>query len=289
MFRASRNLLRRSGFTLIELLVVIAIIAILIGLLLPAVQKVRAAASKAQWSNNLKQIGIAMHKFAGDNNDRLPGQLPYLNGATAPNWTTFWCQLYDNLEQTANIKRAYGTGACWNNGVATTPVKSLVCPADPTPSNGLVPTGATGWAATSYAPIGPGMFDSGRDQWNGTTCVYGLGNIPDGSSQQVACVERYAGLTYYGWSNAAPYPISSTNWGWNSQGSSYGPWGWYMPQIQPTLNNGNAHPYYPQTAHSAMNVLLCDGSVRGISSNVSTTSWTAAVQPADGGAFATTW
>src|SRR3954454_21399177 len=92
---------KRSGFTLIELLVVIAIIAVLIGLLLPGVQKVREAAARLKCQNNLKQIGLALHNYESTNR-RFPACGVYPAAATASDAWSVHATILPYLEQ-ANL------------------------------------------------------------------------------------------------------------------------------------------------------------------------------------------
>jgi prepilin-type N-terminal cleavage/methylation domain-containing protein len=309
----------RRGFTLIELLVVIAIIAILIGLLLPAVQKVREAAARTQCQNNLKQLGLAIHNYASANASGLPYEL-YYNSSPGQGWAPFWYTLLPYIEQQNVYARAQGSGAGWGNNNHNQVIKTYICPSDPTSNNGINANNGNGstWAVTSYSPNWY-MFCSSNnlDNVNGAYqqgSRYNIGNIPDGNSNTVAIVERFGQFPYYnGWANVWCYPASVSYWGWTNATSDFGYWNpssgtipgnptptystaWsqYLPQIQPPVRNyvGSvppAHPYYANTGHSTLQVLLMDGSVRGVSGAITQSTWSYALYPDDGTSLGPNW
>src|SRR5262245_14194526 len=134
---------RRPGFTLIELLVVIAIIAVLIALLMPAVQKVREAANRTQCANNLKQIAIAVHNFHGNYGflvpttvaeaNAVPSNLPQVTG---PDGYVTWATLLLSFIEQDNIYRLWDPKIQCSRQVPAAyqqTVKTYLCPSRPAP------------------------------------------------------------------------------------------------------------------------------------------------------------
>jgi len=215
---------KRSGFTLIELLVVIAIIAILIGLLLPAVQKVREAAARMQCSNNLKQLGLAAHNYAGVNEKFPPG----LNSV---NWISCLTHLLPFVEQdnvyklipSTELDVKTSTTPWWGSisrgttapmiTAARTKVKTFLCPSD-SPDNpatgtfiGLTISGST--LTGTYNAVGGNATDAGRANYVGCAGQFGplypyagvyssdsktrFGDITDGTSNTFMFGETLGG------------------------------------------------------------------------------------------------
>ena len=273
----------KHAFTLIELLVVIAIIAILIGLLLPAVQKVREAAARTQCSNNLSQLGKAVHNYASNYNN-----VPPMWSNRGGNYGSLHYFLLPFIEQD-NVYRLAANNSANQAGVI---IKPYLCPSDSTSTTNQW----NGWGGTNYAgnvwvfnPSGPGTI---------------ITSMPDGTSNTVMFAERYqlcqpssGGHTDPVWAAQA---WNTPNGYWavaafgyttsNIAGGYYPDYSYGGTAFQTAPQPSACNWYVTQSAHTGgMNVGLGDGSVRSVSSGVSVNTWVLACIPNDGGVLGSDW
>jgi prepilin-type N-terminal cleavage/methylation domain-containing protein len=309
---------RRSAFTLIELLVVIAIIAILIGLLLPAVQKVREAANRMACSNNLKQIGLACHQ-RHDTFGLMPPQYGYYPGTTTGDFGTLFFHLLPALEQDNVFRQASTNGGFFTayfgatftkqagshdlrmSGIEGTVVKTYICPTDPTAAQ-VNPN--WGWSGASYggnfrvfgalqgtATVGvsDGVSSGNIANWEGRPKL--AASFSDGTSNTILFGEKI-GLC----DTSGSYPTGAadggnmwTRWDWLDYWQPTfaafitGPGSEFQTSPLPYTNGGPCNPRLAQALHTGgMNVCLGDASVRFLPGSMSSTTWWALCTPNGG-------
>jgi prepilin-type N-terminal cleavage/methylation domain-containing protein len=274
----------RAGFTLIELLVVIAIIGIMVGLLLPAVQKVREAASRISSSNNLKQLALACHNY-----HTTASKFPPMYTTGNPTGTVFYF-LLPYIEQDVLFQQS--NGSVYFNNTFQTPIKMFQSPSDSSAPDGILDP-SNPWGTSSYAANYQlfGNPDAGDNAGNmAGTCSFAT--ITDGTTNTIMFAEKFGRCGNFG--NLWAHGNWETNWmAMFAYGSRNGLLG-YTTSVTEGGQPGkvglaslfqtgpdeliDCDPTRAQTTYAGgILVALADGSVRNVSSGISALTWWSAV------------
>jgi prepilin-type N-terminal cleavage/methylation domain-containing protein/prepilin-type processing-associated H-X9-DG protein len=300
----------RRGFTLIELLIVIAIIAILIGLLLPAVQKVREAAARAQCANNLKQLGLALHGFHDVNQAFPPSGYTTVGPGNPAGKCVGWRPLTLPYIEQENLKKLYDFNSNWWDGTnptaAAVPVKVYQCPSVPgraevlsaiakpprpamTFSNPLAPTDYEAIMGVQPSAINPHFANAPYTSTNRFAVLHRdsrvrITDVSDGSTSTLVVIEAAGRPLVYRNRTARPDLNNDQGIGWadsegpfsfdgaRSDGSAEGcgPAG----GCTSVMNRKNDNE--PFAFHSGgMNAVFTDGSVRFVRESIALTTFAA--------------